>query len=178
MEILAFFVFVVTVAIATSAIGYGLTLLGEQATSRRCRRPHEALRRGRVHRQRGGADWKAFTSEAHRYHSGCQGTYSRTFPSLLDFLARSRNTANTSSFFSSSLAVVFVPSHSDSIQRTVLDLAPVVPPSASLTPLPLIRSHLRTPTPQYQPSIPSVSMHDIHHVAYNSVVVQDVGVPG
>ena len=53
MQVLLFFVFIVTVAIGTSAFGYGLTLLTEQAASRRCRRPHEALRRRRVHRQRG-----------------------------------------------------------------------------------------------------------------------------
>ncbi len=41
---------------------------------------------------------KANRSELHRYHSGCQGSYSRTSPWLLDSLANSRNTANTSSF--------------------------------------------------------------------------------
>ena len=53
MQVLSFIIFVVTVAIGTSAFGYGLTLLTEQAASRRCRVPHEALRRRRVHRQRG-----------------------------------------------------------------------------------------------------------------------------
>lgn len=53
MQVLSFFVFIVTVAIGTSAFGYGLTLLTGQAASRRCRRPHGALRGRRVHRQRG-----------------------------------------------------------------------------------------------------------------------------
>lgn len=53
MQVLSFAVFVVTVAIATSAIGYGFSLWRERPTSRRCRVPHEALRRRRAHRQRG-----------------------------------------------------------------------------------------------------------------------------
>ncbi len=53
MQVLSFIIFVVTVALGTSAIGYGLSLLEEPAASRRCRRPHEALRRRRVHRLRG-----------------------------------------------------------------------------------------------------------------------------
>ncbi len=53
MQVLWFFVFVVTAIVGTSAIGYGLSLLREQATSRRCRVPHGELRRGRVHRLRG-----------------------------------------------------------------------------------------------------------------------------
>ena len=53
LQVLSFFVFIVTVVVGTSAIGYGLSLLEEPAASRRCRVPHEALRRGRVHRQRG-----------------------------------------------------------------------------------------------------------------------------
>jgi hypothetical protein len=53
LQVLSFVVFIVTVAVGTSAIGYGLTLLAEPAASRRCRVPQEALRRGRVHRQRG-----------------------------------------------------------------------------------------------------------------------------
>ena len=57
------------------------------------------------------------------YHSGCQGTYSRTALSLLDSLTRARNTASTSSFWSSSMADVLVPSHSASIQRRFLSLA-------------------------------------------------------
>lgn len=50
MQVLSFFVF--TGAVATSAIGYGLSLWTEQAVSRRCRVPQEAFRRERVHRQR------------------------------------------------------------------------------------------------------------------------------
>ncbi len=50
---MSFFVFVLTAAFATSAIGYGLSLFEERAASRRCRMPQEALRRRRVHRQRG-----------------------------------------------------------------------------------------------------------------------------
>lgn len=53
MQVLSFFVFVVAVAIGTSAIGYGLSLWTERAASRRCRVPHEMLRRRKVHRQRG-----------------------------------------------------------------------------------------------------------------------------
>ena len=53
MQVLSFFVFVVAVAVGTSAFGYGLSLLGERAASRRCRVPHEMLRRRKVHRQRG-----------------------------------------------------------------------------------------------------------------------------
>ncbi len=53
MQVLSFFVFVLTAAFATSAIGYGLSLFEEQTASRRCRVPQEALRRRRVHRQRG-----------------------------------------------------------------------------------------------------------------------------
>ena len=52
MEILAFFVFVVTVAIATSAIGFGLSLLTERTVSRKCRMLHEMHRRRIVRRQR------------------------------------------------------------------------------------------------------------------------------
>ncbi len=52
LQILAFFVFVVTVVVGTSAIGYGLSLWTEQTVSRRCRMPHETLRRRRIHRQR------------------------------------------------------------------------------------------------------------------------------
>ncbi|MDQ3363010.1 MAG: hypothetical protein M3534_15365 [Actinomycetota bacterium] len=52
LQILAFFVFVVAVAVGTSAIGYGLSLWTERAASRRCRMPHEILRRRKVHRQR------------------------------------------------------------------------------------------------------------------------------
>ena len=52
MQVLAFFVFVVTVAVATSAIGYGLALFEQRTGSRRCRAPYEALRRRSVHRQR------------------------------------------------------------------------------------------------------------------------------
>jgi hypothetical protein len=52
LQVLSFFVFVLTAAFATSAIGYGLSLFEERAASRRCRMPQEALRR-RVHRQRG-----------------------------------------------------------------------------------------------------------------------------
>ena len=52
MQVLTFFVFVVTVAVGTSALGYGLTRLMEPAPSRRCRVPHEALRRRRAHGQR------------------------------------------------------------------------------------------------------------------------------
>ena len=52
MQVLWFFVFVVTVAVATSAFGYGLSFLTEQTLSRRCRMPHEAHHRRRVHRQR------------------------------------------------------------------------------------------------------------------------------
>jgi hypothetical protein len=53
LQVLSFFVFVLTAAFATSAIGYGLSLFEERAASRRCRMPQEALRRRRVHRQRG-----------------------------------------------------------------------------------------------------------------------------
>ena len=53
MQVLSFFVFVLIAAFATSAIGYGLSLFEERTASRRCRVPHEALRRRRVHRQRG-----------------------------------------------------------------------------------------------------------------------------
>ncbi len=53
MQVLWFFVFVVAVVVGTSAFGYGLSLLTEQTLSRRCRMPHEAHRRRRVHRQRG-----------------------------------------------------------------------------------------------------------------------------
>lgn len=126
----------------------------------------------------GGAGWQADLPEANRYHSGCQGTYSRTSPSLLDCLARSRNTESTCSFWSSSLAVVFVPSHSDSIQRTVLVLAPVVAPSTSLTSRPLIRSHEQPTNSRYQTSTPGAPMHAIRHVADNDVAAQDVGVSG
>jgi hypothetical protein len=52
VEILAFFVFVVTVTIATWAIGFGLSLLTERTVSRRCRMPHEMYRRRIVRRQR------------------------------------------------------------------------------------------------------------------------------
>ncbi len=52
MQILSFFVFVVAVAVGTSAIGQGLSLIGERTVSRRCRMPHEMLRRRKVHRQR------------------------------------------------------------------------------------------------------------------------------
>ncbi len=53
MQVLSFFVFVVAVAVVTSAFGYGLSLIGERTVSRRCRRPQEMLRRRKVHRQRG-----------------------------------------------------------------------------------------------------------------------------
>ena len=53
MQVLAFIVFVVTIAIGTSAIGYGASVLWEPAASRRCRVSQEALRRRRIHRQRG-----------------------------------------------------------------------------------------------------------------------------
>ena len=53
LQVLAFFVFVVTVAVAISAIGYGLSLFEQRTDSRKCRMPREALRRRRVHRQRG-----------------------------------------------------------------------------------------------------------------------------
>jgi len=53
VQVLSFVVFVVTVVVGTSAIGYGLSLLTGAAASRRCRVPQDALRRGRVHRQRG-----------------------------------------------------------------------------------------------------------------------------
>src|SRR5215218_3239644 len=72
-----------------------------------------------------------------RYHSGCQGTYSRTFSSLLDSLTNSRNTASTSSFWFSSWAVVLLPSHDDSNQRKFLLLTFVLSHSVSLTPRPL-----------------------------------------
>ena len=52
MQVLSFFVFIVMAAVATSALGYGLSFLTEQALSRRCRLPQEALRRKRVHRKR------------------------------------------------------------------------------------------------------------------------------
>ncbi len=52
MQILSFFVFVLTVAVGTSAFGYGLTLLMERTVGRRCRMPHEMLRRRKVRRQR------------------------------------------------------------------------------------------------------------------------------
>ena len=52
MQVLSFLVFVVTVAVGTSALGYGLTLLTEPAPGRRCRVPHEALRRRKTHGQR------------------------------------------------------------------------------------------------------------------------------
>jgi hypothetical protein len=53
LQVLSFAVFIVAVIVGTSAIGYGLNLLTGAAASRRCRVPQEALRRGRVHRQRG-----------------------------------------------------------------------------------------------------------------------------
>src|ERR687894_1228226 len=124
----------------------------------------------------GGVGWRADLPKARRYQSGCQGTYSWTSPLSLDCLAKSRNTESTSSFWSSSLAVVFVPSHSDSIQRTVLVLAPVVSPSVFLTPLPPVRSHQRVSYPLHQPSSPSVSMHVIRHVACAPRAAQDMGV--
>ncbi len=52
MQVLSFFVFIATVAVATSAIGYGLSLWTERAASRRCRMPHQMLCRRKVHRQR------------------------------------------------------------------------------------------------------------------------------
>ena len=52
MQVLSFFVFVVTVAIATSAIGFGLSLLTERTVSRKCRVPHEMHRRRIARRQR------------------------------------------------------------------------------------------------------------------------------
>jgi hypothetical protein len=52
VQTLAFFVFVVTVVIATSAMGLGLSLLTERTVSRRCRIPHETHRRRTVRRQR------------------------------------------------------------------------------------------------------------------------------
>lgn len=52
MQTLAFFVFVVTVVIATSAFGYGLSLLKERTVSRRCRVPHEIHHRRTARRQR------------------------------------------------------------------------------------------------------------------------------
>jgi hypothetical protein len=57
------------------------------------------------------------------HHSGSQGTYSRTSCLLLESLTRVRNTARTSSLRSSSRAVVFVPSHSISIQSRLRVLA-------------------------------------------------------
>ena len=52
MQVLSFFVFVVTAAVGTCALGYGLTLLTEPAPSRRCRVPREALRRRKAQGQR------------------------------------------------------------------------------------------------------------------------------
>ncbi len=52
MQILSFFVFVVAVAVVTSAFGYGLSLIGERTVGRRCRMPQEMLRRRKVHRLR------------------------------------------------------------------------------------------------------------------------------
>lgn len=53
MQVLSFIVFVVTVAVGTSAIGYGLALFEQRTVvSRRCRVPHEKLRRRMAHRQR------------------------------------------------------------------------------------------------------------------------------
>ncbi len=52
MQILLFFVFVVAVAVGTSAFGYGLSFLTEQTLSRRCRMPHEPHRKTRVHSHR------------------------------------------------------------------------------------------------------------------------------
>ena len=52
MQVLSFFVFVLTVAFATSAIGYGLSLFEKRTASRRCRMPQGMLRRRKVHRQR------------------------------------------------------------------------------------------------------------------------------
>jgi len=74
-----------------------------------------------------------------RYHSGCQGTYSCTFPSLLDSLTNSRNTARTSSFWFSSWAVVLLPSHNDSNQSRFRLLTFVLSHSVSLKLRPLIR---------------------------------------
>ena len=50
LEVLSFFV--LTVAFATLALGYGLSLFEERAASRRCRVPQETLRRRKAHRQR------------------------------------------------------------------------------------------------------------------------------
>ncbi len=52
LQVLAFFAFVVTVAVGTSAFGYGLSLWMERTVSRRCRMPHEMLSRRKAHRQR------------------------------------------------------------------------------------------------------------------------------
>jgi hypothetical protein len=52
LQALSFIVFVVTVAVGTSALGYGLTLLAEPSPSRRCRVPREALRSRKAHGQR------------------------------------------------------------------------------------------------------------------------------
>ena len=52
LQVLSFFVFVLTAAFATSALGYGLSLFEERAASRRCRVPQEMLRRRKAHRQR------------------------------------------------------------------------------------------------------------------------------
>jgi hypothetical protein len=52
VQTMSFFVFVVTVVIATSAIGYGLSLLTERTVSRRCRIPHEMHHRRSARRQR------------------------------------------------------------------------------------------------------------------------------
>src|SRR5215203_7083950 len=73
-------------------------------------------------------------ANAYCYHSGCQGTYSRTSLSLLDSLTSARNTASTSSFWFSSLADVLVPSHSASIQRRFLSLSLAFSMSVSLIP--------------------------------------------
>ncbi len=52
VQVLSFFVFVVVVAVGTLGFGYGLSLWMERAASRRCRMPHQMLRRRRIHRQR------------------------------------------------------------------------------------------------------------------------------
>ncbi len=70
----------------------------------------------------------------HYYHSGAQGTYSRTSLPRLESLASSRKTVSISSFLSSSLAAVLVPSHSDSIQRRFLVLTSAPWLSTILTP--------------------------------------------
>lgn len=52
LQVLAFFVFIATVAAATSAFGYGLSLLKERTVTRRCRMPHGVHHRRTARRQR------------------------------------------------------------------------------------------------------------------------------